>query len=513
MQRNIAKDTLLLTAIQMILDGLALLLNVFMTDALGTEAIGIFSLTGSFFSLASITASGNVFLCASRFISEELGREKRDPLRVLAYCMGVSLALSVLTAAVIILFAPFFSERFLKAADLAAPIRMMAASLPLLTMTACMRGYFNACCHAKICAASDAIGFIVRCLLMAGIVWWITPVTGAGICYMTAFCTVGGSLVTLLYLLCSFRKHRVPKTGSVSISLSHYVKLAIPVMLGSALTSVLSSANDALVPITLQQAGNSTGEALSQFGIFEAIIIPTLFFPSTILCSLSGILVTETARESAACNKIRITALSEKVVRQTIVFAVFVVLLLLLFGHEIGEILGGGEIGGKMIVLLAPVVPFIYLEIVLESIIKGIGAQAFSSLNYLAEYIIRISTVLVCIPLFGFYGIVISYYASNICGNISRLVMVLRKTDLRPRWEKLLGIPLFAAVFSSQILNLGFSLIGIAPNGGILQMCVYSILCGVLYLLVQKTLFSMGAEHCPSASSKSKISLKTSQSS
>ncbi|MBQ2265736.1 MAG: oligosaccharide flippase family protein [Oscillospiraceae bacterium] len=493
MQRNIMKDTILLTVIQMTLDGLGLLLNVFMTDALGTEAIGVLSLTGSFFSLASITASGNVFLCASRFISEELGKPSRDPSRVLSYCLCVSLAMSLLTALVILLFAPFFSEKFLHDTALTSPIRMMAAALPLLTITACMRGYFNACCYTKICAASDTIGFLVRCVLMAFCVWWITPVSGAAICYMTAFCTVGGSLATLIYLLCCFRKCRIPRSGSVSISLPCYVRLAVPVMAGSALTSILSSANDALVPITLQQAGNSTGEALSQFGIFEAIIIPTLFFPSTILCSLSGILVTETARESAACNKIRITSLSEKVLRQTVVFAVFVTALFLLFGRELGELLGGGEIGGKMIMLLAPVVPFIYLEIVLESIIKGMGAQAFSSLNYLAEYIIRISAVLVCIPLFGFYGIVISYYASNVCGNLARLWMVTKKTDLRPQWEKLLGIPVFSAVFAIQLLNAAFAVLRIEPDGGVVQMCIYGLLCGCVYLLVQRMLFSLGS--------------------
>ncbi len=496
MQRNIMKDTILLTVIQMTLDGIALLLNVFMTGAIGTEAIGVLSLTGSFFSLASVTASGNVFLCASRFISEELGKPHSSPHRILRYCMGVGLGLSLCTAAVIILFAPFFSGKFLHDADLSAPIRMMAASLPLLTVTACMRGYFNACCHAKICAVSDAIGFLVRCALMALIVWFITPITSVGICYMTALCTIGGTLATLVYLLCAFRRSRIPDSGNVSISLRKYISLAIPVMLGSALTSTLSSANDALVPITLQQAGNSTGEALSQFGIFEAIVIPTLFFPSTILCSLSGILVTETARESAARNKIRITDLSEKVLRQTIVFAVFVTAILLIFGREIGEMLGGGIVGGRMIMLLAPVVPFIYLEIVLESIIKGIGAQAFSSLNYLAEYIIRISAVLVCIPLLGFYGIVISYYASNICGNLARLWMVIRKTDLRPQWEKLLGIPVFAAVFSIQILHMLFALVRIRPTENILTMCIYGILCGGMYLLVQRGLFAMGSgEH------------------
>lgn len=501
MRRNIARDTILLTIIQMLLDGIALLLNVFMTNTLGTEAIGVLSLTGSFFSLASVAASGNVFLCASRFISEEMGKKNGNPSRVLAYCLSISLILSLIVAVLIFLLAPFCSERFFHSPALSSPIRVMACSLPLMTITACMRGFFNASCHTRICAVSDAVGFLIRCLLMAVIVWFITPCTSTGICMMSAICGIIGSLGTLLYLLFSYRSRKIISEGKPSISLVQYIALAVPVMLGSALTSLLSSANDALVPLTLQQAGNSTSDALSQFGIFEAVILPTLFFPSTILCSLSGILVTETARESAACNKIRITDLSEKVIRRTLVFSIFVTTILLQFGNQIGDLLGGGEIAGKMIVLLAPVVPFIYLEIVLESIIKGIGAQAFSSFNYLAEYFIRISVVLVFIPLFGFYGIVLSYYASNICGNLSRLIMVLRKTDLRPRWEKLLGIPLFSTVFSIQICNVLFALIHVRGNAGIPSMCIYTLLCAAIYLGVQRVLFSLENIRCNSPES------------
>lgn len=501
MRRNIARDTILLTVIQMLLDGISLLLNVFLTNSLGTEAIGILSLTGSFFSLASIAASGNVFLCASRFISEEMGKKNGNPSRVLSYCLWVSLTLSLVVATCIFLLAPLCSERVFHSPVLSSPIRVMACSLPLMTVTACMRGYFNASCHTKICAFSDAVGFLIRCLLMAAIVWCITPCTSTGICMMSAVCAIIGSFGTLLYLLVHFRSSKIESIGNPSISLTKYITLAVPVMLGSALTSLLSSANDALVPLTLQQAGNSASDALSQFGIFEAIIIPTLFFPSTILCSLSGILVTETARESAAHNKIRITDLSEKVIRRTFVFAIFVTTILLQFGNEIGELFGGGEIAGRMIVLLAPVVPFIYLEIVLESIIKGIGAQAFSSFNYLAEYFIRISVVLIFIPLFGFYGIVLSYYASNICGNLSRLFMVLRKTDLRPKWEKLLGIPLFSAVFSIQICNVLFTLLHVRGNAGILSMCFYTLLCAAVYLGVQRLLFSLENIRCKSPES------------
>ncbi|HAJ97898.1 MAG TPA: hypothetical protein DCO72_09205 [Ruminococcus sp.] len=260
---------------------------------------------------------------------------------------------------------------------------------------------------------------------------------------------------------------------------------------GSALTSFLSSANDALVPMTLRQAGNSASEAFSQFGIFEAIIIPTLFFPSTILCSLAGILVTETAREKASNHSARITELSEKTIRQTIVFAIFITMSLLRFGDEIGILLGGGTIAGKMIVLLAPVVPFIYLEIVAESIIKGIGEQNFSSINYLLEYVIRISFVLIFIPMMGFYGIVLSYYASNIFGNVGRIVLIVRKTGMNPEPVKLIGIPAFSAVCSSQFLNALFGVLRIHAENSIISMIIYILLCCGMYLLIQRKLFQL----------------------
>ena len=467
--------------------------------------MGILTLMGTFFRLASMLASGNVFLCASRFISEELGKQERNPAGILRYCLTVSLFLSFLVCMGIMISAPWCSSYFLKSDELIKPVRLMAVSLPLVTVTACLKGYCNAFCKTGICAASDTISFIMNTLLTAGVVWFITPSTSAGLCYMTALCTIGSSLVTLVFLLCALPSCKSESTGKVSISIREYLKLAVPVMGGSALTSFLSAANDALVPMTLKQSGSSGAEALSQFGIFEAIVLPVLFFPSTILVSLSGILVTETARENAACNKTRITNMTEKAVRQTIVFSVFVTMILLLFGDEIGELLGGGETAGKTIVWIAPVVPFIYMEIILESIIKGAGAQAFSSLNYLAEYIVRISCVLIFIPLFGFYGIVLSYYASNVFGNISRLIMVIKKTGMEFSVVKLLGIPIFSAVLSAQLIILIFRVLHIEPDLNLVSMSIFTGFSCVIYLMIQRELFGLNAK---SVNSMKRISEK-----
>ena len=481
MRRSILRDTVLLTLMQMLLDGLGLGVNIVLNARLGAESVGVLTLSASFFRLACMIAGGNVFLCVSRFVSEELGKTLRHPAGILWHCLLVSMTLSCVTMLLICLFAEPLSEKFLHDPSLRIPIRHMAYVLPVVTLAGGLKGWCNALCRAGLCAAADGVEFFLHSGFMVAAAVLFQPQKPSVLCDLTAWSSGIAAAGEILFLLCFLPKLRTGRTGSVSLGLWNYFRLAIPVMAGSALTSGLSAANDALVPFTLRQAGNSAAEALSQFGIFEAMILPTLFFPSTILCSLAGILVTEIARAHMAGQTERIRSLSMQTICRTIGFSVFVTLILLTFGDEIGVLLGGGEIAGRMIRLLAPVVPFIYLEIVLESIIKGMGAQVFSSLNYLCEYVVRISIVLVCIPLMGFYGIVLSYYASNLLGNTARLVVVFRKTGMRFDAVRLILLPLFAGVVSTQVSRAAFLLLHAEPGTGIAAMLLYTLLCGSLY--------------------------------
>ena len=103
---------------------------------------------------------------------------------------------------------------------------------------------------------------------------------------------------------------------------------------------------------------------------------------------------------------------------------------------------------------MAPVVPLIYLEIIMEGVLRGLGSHNFSTVNYLAEYIVRISVLLICVPMFGFYGIVASYLACNLSGNAVRLFFVLRLTGLKPVWKRIILRPAFTLLIVWQILLL-----------------------------------------------------------
>ena len=165
-------------------------------------------------------------------------------------------------------------------------------------------------------------------------------------------------------------------------------------------------------------------------------------------------------------------------------FSIPVSAVMMRFGKEIGILMGGGELAGKMITIIAPVVPFIYLEIILEALIKGLGLQGFSSINYIAEYAVRISSVLIFVPHFGFYGIVISYYASNVIGNTSRLIKILKHTGAGVNVLKYIFLPVLCAFLTmkcSEIVMRTFRFYGTS----LIQLIVFTAvwLAGYIFMI------------------------------
>lgn len=112
-KRSVIRDTIKMTAVQFVLECLALWFQSWMTRRVGAETVGILALAGSFFQLAAMAAGGNAMLCASRFVSEELGRTGGCPARVLRYGLCFCLMLAVPVSTAVYWFAPELSRQFL----------------------------------------------------------------------------------------------------------------------------------------------------------------------------------------------------------------------------------------------------------------------------------------------------------------------------------------------------------------------------------------------------------------
>lgn len=472
--RRMLSETIILSLFSVGLQGLGLLLNIYLTHQLGAANVGEMTLIGSFYSLAAILSGGSGFIAASRFMSEELGCGG-NPHRVYQYISGFSLTLSTTAAILLCVFADI-PGKLLHQADLTATtIRLLSVSLPLSAISACLKGRCYAYNRVYLPAIAECIEFVMKAGTLAFCTVFLIPRGTLSIIATFALSMIAGQGSSVLFLALARMPHRENCT-ICSFSFSRFIRLLLPIMGNASLVAILSTTNDALVPLTLLQFGNSPTEALAQFGEFEAIIIPTLFFPSVIQCVMSGLIVPKLSKANAAHDHHSVRLITQRALEYTIAYSLFIVIFLVQFGKEIGTMLGGDSGTGEILRVMAPVVPFIYLEIIMEGILRGLGKHNFSSLNYLAEYVVRISVLLICVPMFGFYGIAASYLACNLSGNAIRLYFVLRMTELKPVWKRILLRPAIVLFGTWQIILL---IIKLSEHMRIPETTVM-ILCGVL---------------------------------
>ena len=277
-RRSVIRDTIQMTVIQFFLECLALLFNAWMTRRVGAATVGTLALAGSFFNLAAMVAGGNAMLCASRFVSEELGKSCGCPAQILRNAVRFCLLLSVPVSAGIFAFAEPLSRQFLQSTAMAQAVRLMALLLPLGSISACLKGYFNAVCRVTVTAGCDVAEFLLRAGLLTGLLLWHRAAKPEQVCTYLVGSMAAGTLFSTAVLLLLYVRKREPCRGKCSLSFGTYIRLAVPVAFGGCLTAALSTANDTLIPMTLRQFGDSTSRALQQFGTFEGIVIPVLFF-------------------------------------------------------------------------------------------------------------------------------------------------------------------------------------------------------------------------------------------
>lgn len=486
-------ETIYISVFSVALQALGLLLNIFLTRRLGAASVGSLTLIGSFYALAAVLSGGSGFIATSRFVSEEISSHG-NPACVFRYSIRFCSSLSVTACILICVFAPWLVAIISRTGASVIAIRILALTLPLSALSACLKGRCYAYHRIFLPAISECIEFLIRAGFMAFFVVFYIQYGKLSLLTAFAIAMLAGQSASIFFLALM----KMPVTSTTNechLEWKDFLRLILPIVGNSCLISLLSSANDALVPLSLVQFGNSTEQALAQFGEFEAIIIPTLFFPSVIQCCMSGLLVPELSHARSVNDTESIKKLTQHVLEQTASFSFYIVLLLMLFGPTIGTFLGGDAFAGQILQRMAPIVPFIYLEIIMEGVLRGLGKQNFSSVNYLAEYVVRISVLLICVPLFGFYGIVASYIACNLTGNSVRMYFVLMATELKPNWNRILLRPLFAIILSWQLSRFILWIVhGTQMDAG-LYCILFSVICGVFVLMILHTIDGISESH------------------
>lgn len=487
---KMAKDTFRLTFVSVTLQGSGIFLNSLISNKLGTASVGIMTLIFTLFGFIMVLANGNIFISTSRFVSEETGCNNRNYTIIMRYSLGFSIVLSCFFMLISFILAEKISSFSGGEVDISASIRIIAVSLPFAAAGSCIKGYFNAVRKVNIPCFGDIIEFTVKWIsLIISVVFLIDK--GFDIYILISISILFGELVSFFFYLIKYISEykafsHICSSHRKFTTLRKYLKMSLPILASGYVQMILSTANDVLVPIALLRHNNSADRAMSEYGMFEAMIIPTMFFPSVILSALSNVLMPEIARANSSNNIVRIRSLVTKALTSSFIYSFFIGGLFLCAGKSIGSIICSSDtLVSETLIKMFPVIPFIYLEIVLECILKGLGKQNFSTINSFFEYAVRIGCVIVFVHLYGFIGVLISYYASNTISNIIRIIAVCKWTGIRFSFRYFLLVP-FAYSVTSCVIALAFTKI-ILPINPLFEALIFICTASIVFLLFYET--------------------------
>jgi stage V sporulation protein B len=124
----------------------------------------------------------------------------------------------------------------------------------------------------------------------------------------------------------------------------------------------------------------------------------------------------------------KIRMYTDKLLLYSFIFALILTTFFITFGDNIGIAIYHNTDVGLYIKLFAPLIPFMYVDIIIDNILKGLDAQANVMIINIIDLIVSTAFIFFFVPIFGIKGYVVSIFISEIL-NLSLSLNKLLKLE------------------------------------------------------------------------------------
>ena len=454
MGQSYLKNAALLTGADVLLRLAGMGLRIYLANALGGEGMGLYQLVLAVYALFVTLATAGVSVAATRLMAEELARGRAQARGMLVRLAGTGLLLGAAAMAAQYGLAGAAARWWLGDVRAAGALRVSAFGMPWMALSAVLRGFFIARRRVEPNVLSQLVEQSVR----IGIIWyaleWGNAPDVSARCTAVLAATAVSEAVSACILLLFYRGEAVRAFGAEKARrpadpARRLWEILWPVEGGRVLSSALHTAENMLVPaclaVYLGASGGRTA-ALEQYGTLKGMALPLLNFPFGLLGSLAVLLMPEITQAHIEGQTARLNALLDRMLRLTGYFSMLAGTLFWVWGRPLAQLLYHSPEAGFYLETLAPAMPLMYLESMVDGAMKGIGEQKAAFRYSVWDAVLRIGGVAVLLPRYGMRGFLAVILLSSFytcAANTGRLLLSSGTGHAFRRW---LGAPLLAAV-------------------------------------------------------------------
>lgn len=487
-KKNLVIGTIILTIATTLTRLIGFIFRIYLSNVLGAEGIGLYQLILSFYFLMVTLSISGIRTAVSKIISEQIAlKNYSNAKHAMHQSIGLSFFTGLLAAGLTFYLANYVGVNVLNDERTVLALYFLVPSLPLLAISSCIKGYFYAVGKVIKPASSQVLEQIIRIFVIFSIMDYYLP-KGLGYgCAAVAIGMTAEELFSLFYIwiLYIFDKKPYSKKAKTKHDNMIYsiLRVSVPISATSYMNSILRMVENVLIPARLILHGVSSVDAMSLYGIVKGMVLPLLFFPSSILTSLSSILIPSVAGDNAVSNEKKVTYTLSKVLHFTALSGILVVSVFISFPEEIGMIVYNNPLVGNMLKTMTFICPFMYLNMVISSMLNALGEQVASFKINIIESILKISIIYYFVPIYGFNAYLFALFITTALNTLMYLFRLLKISCIVFDISNWIFKPLFASILASFIGRYIYKLFLTINNSVIMVLISSIIILSLSYLM------------------------------
>lgn len=372
MKKNLfIKSTLILILSGFLTKMLGFIIKVVYTRIIGEYGISLFTIATPTYSLLLTISTLAIPISISKLVSENKGRS----IRILTSATFLILSINFLLILIIFLTKDFIATNLLKE-PLASPILMaFALTLPFVSISAVLKGYFAGKQNMVPHATSNILEQIVRLIIIVTILPILmrksVMYAVLGLILLTILSEISSIIVFLFFL----PKHINYKTNLLPSK--KHTKDILNISLPTVSSRIIGNIGYFLEPIILTNlllfSGYTNAYILREYGAYNAYSLALLTMPGFFIAAISTSLLPEISKFHGERN----SSMVKRRIKQSLLFALligtFFSFIIFTFRDKLLFTLYNTTNGSDYIKILAPFFVLFYLEGVLTSALQALG--------------------------------------------------------------------------------------------------------------------------------------------
>lgn len=478
----------ILTSASLLMKFAALIFNIYISNQIGSEAVGVFSLVMAVYLFFITVATSGLNIAVTVIVSEKFALNKnQQAIKAIRTCIFFSLLLGTAAGGLILLFSNFITSKCLHNMVSSRPLFYIAIGLPFIAMSSCISSYFTTIRKAYKNAISQVFEFTIK--IFATIILLKINISNGveAICISLIWADViseicSFTLIFILYIIdIKLKKLEDIRSFGQRINI---LKIAFPVAVTSYIRSGLSTLKQLIIPTQLEKSGISCSRALSQYGMINGMVLPVITFPTVFTDSYSMLLIPEFSTYVAQKNYKAINYIANKIFKITCAFTMCICSIFFIFSNDLGLAIYNNIEIGYYFKIFTPFIFFMYMDHIIDCILKGLNKQFGVMCCNILDLSITTCFIYFLLPVLGIKGYVLSIFFSEVLNFSISLFQLFKYSGIKPNLIDWIVVPLFCSLVGFFVVNIWrFNFVGLVGNL-IFNVFLFVLVYGVTFFII-----------------------------